>query len=173
MRKSDIIVAAVLALLSIFLLWLWFCLGFNQVDSPLDLIISVLWWVVLAGAAYAVTCLEKTRRRQVRTLYVADGRCFNGESGMHDMSGEGSLVDSMAATLEGLEYGFQKAEEPKFGDGEDAVSFRWVVRTDEFKPAKRDDARHEGETWDGEVVDVVTGDVTKFSNREELAAIIA
>ena len=49
MKKSNVIVFAIAAVLSIFLLWLWYFLGFNQIDSPLDLIISIIWWVVIVA----------------------------------------------------------------------------------------------------------------------------
>ena len=43
MKKSNVIITVVLAAVSIFLLALWYMLGFNEIDSPLDLVISVLF----------------------------------------------------------------------------------------------------------------------------------
>ena len=54
MKKSNIIITAVAAIASIFLLWLWYFLGFNEVDSPTDLVVSVAWWAVVIGGAALV-----------------------------------------------------------------------------------------------------------------------
>lgn len=48
MKKSNIVVLTIAAVVSVFLLGLWFFLGFNQIDSPLDLVVSVIWWVAIA-----------------------------------------------------------------------------------------------------------------------------
>ena len=54
MKKSNVIITVILAAVSIFLLALWYWLGFNEIDSPLDLVISVVWWaVIVAGIAVA------------------------------------------------------------------------------------------------------------------------
>ena len=49
MKTNNKIVLIVSALLAAFLLFLWFYLDFNQVDSPLDLLIAILWWVIIAA----------------------------------------------------------------------------------------------------------------------------
>ena len=82
MKKSNVIITVVLAVVSAFLLWLWYWLGFNEVDSPLDLVVSVVWWAVIAAGVVLVYRSEQKRRRQVRTVYLADGRYYNSEAGL-------------------------------------------------------------------------------------------
>ncbi|MCI8425843.1 MAG: hypothetical protein HFJ72_09360, partial [Adlercreutzia sp.] len=49
MRKSNWLVTAIAAVAAGVLLWVWFALGFNHVDDPLDLIVAVAWWAVVAA----------------------------------------------------------------------------------------------------------------------------
>ena len=91
MKKSNVIVFAIAAVLSIFLLWLWYFLGFNQIDSPLDLIISIIWWVVIVALIAGVVKVEKTRREKIRTTYVGTGFLFNSEAGTVGLSGQGAV----------------------------------------------------------------------------------
>ena len=51
MKKSNVIVTAIIVVLSAFLLWLWYSLGLNTVDQPLDLVVSVVWWALVAIGA--------------------------------------------------------------------------------------------------------------------------
>lgn len=48
MKKSNVIVLAVAALVAAFLLFLWYYLGFNHIDSPFDLVLTVVWWLGIA-----------------------------------------------------------------------------------------------------------------------------
>ena len=82
MKKSNVILTVVLAAVSAFLLWMWHWLGFNEVDAPLDMVVSVVWWALIAGGVALVYRSEQKRRRQVRTVYLADGRYYNSESGL-------------------------------------------------------------------------------------------
>lgn len=50
MRKSNWIIAAVLLLASVAFLWIWHALQFDLVDNPLDIVVTVVWWVVIAAA---------------------------------------------------------------------------------------------------------------------------
>ena len=50
MKKSNVIVFVLLALASAFFLWLWYFLGLNRVDEPLDLVLSIVWWLVIVVA---------------------------------------------------------------------------------------------------------------------------
>ena len=61
MSKSNIIVTVVLAALSILLLGLWYFQGFSATD-PLDLVLAVVWWVVIAIGAVLVAKVGKTNR---------------------------------------------------------------------------------------------------------------
>ena len=81
MKKSNVIITVVLAAVSIFLLALWYMLGFNEIDSPLDLVISVVWWAVIVAGIAVAAKTESTRRQRIRTVYVADGAFYNSEAG--------------------------------------------------------------------------------------------
>lgn len=81
MKKSNVIITVVLAAVSIFLLALWYMLGFNEIDSPLDLVISVVWWAVIVAGMAVAAKTESTRRQRIRTVYVADGAFYNSEAG--------------------------------------------------------------------------------------------
>ena len=45
MKKSNVIVLAVAALVAAFLLFLWYYLGFNRIDNPFDLVLTICWWI--------------------------------------------------------------------------------------------------------------------------------
>ena len=81
MKKSNVIITVVLAAVSIFLLALWYMLGFNEIDSPLDLVISVVWCAVIVAGIAVAAKTESTRRQRIRTVYVADGAFYNSEAG--------------------------------------------------------------------------------------------
>ena len=54
MKKSNVIVFVLLALASAFFLWLWYFLGLNRVDEPLDLVLSIVWWLGIAVASAVI-----------------------------------------------------------------------------------------------------------------------
>lgn len=174
MKKSNIALTVIFAVVSVFLLWLWFWLGFDKIDSPLDLIISIVWWVVIAAGAVLVYRSEQKRRAAVRTVYLADGRYYNSESGMRSVAAGSSAADSIAAVLGALEYDFSRMTPPDQKDDAERVDWRYVIHTDTFKPTRTDnDGNRENETWEGDVVTVATGETRTFSSRDELAALIA
>lgn len=74
MKKSNVLITAVIVVVSAFLLWLWYDLGFNHVDSPLDLVLSVVWWAIVVVGVVLVAKAEKTRQESVRTVYLGEGR---------------------------------------------------------------------------------------------------
>lgn len=129
MRKSNYVVLAVAAVAAAILLAVWYLLGFDKIDNPLDLVVAIVWWVIIIAIALIITKLEEKRRREIRTIYVSPTALFNSERGMVGLKGVDG-VDAMLNILEGLEYGFDKKElpEPKKFD------YRYVVETDEFKP---------------------------------------
>lgn len=175
MKKSNVILTVLIAVVSVFLLWLWFFLGFNKVDSPLDLVMSVIWWVIVVVGIVLVVKTEKTREEKIRTVYVGKGRFYNSESGVLTLTEGAGVADSIAAVLASLEYGFDRADAPDPDDEKDPADWTHVVRTSEYKPARDSDdgsGEHEKESWEGEVVVVETGRSVPFSSREELAAII-
>ncbi|WP_165171106.1 hypothetical protein [Adlercreutzia sp. ZJ242] len=194
MKKSNVIIFAVLVVISAFLLWLWYFLGFNRVDNPLDLVLSIIWWVVVAVAIVVIARLEKTRRRRVRTVYVGDAATFNSERGVTPLDPAASVQDSVAAVLEELEYDFTREDFPKPED----LKVRYFIRTDEFEPAERsEDAqgaasqgagaagigagaagapagrRPRPSKWTGEVVVVGSDKARSFDTPEELSRILA
>ena len=187
MKKSNIILTVILVIISAFLLGLWYWLGFNNVDSPLDLVISIIWWAVIVIGIVLVVKTESTRREKIRTVYLAaDGSMYNSETGVRSAF-SGTSVDAIAATLANLEYGFTRADAP----GEQrqvgaagtagaaaaaaaAPEWRYVVRTSKFNAnAGAGSTDSQNETWEGEVVTVATGEVRPFASRQDLAALIA
>lgn len=171
MKKSNVVLLAVAIVASVFLLWLWYFLGFDKIDSPLDLILSIIWWVILAVGVAFVTKLEKTRRESIRTAYVCDGKLYNSESGLLSLDAGASPSDAVASVLSALEYGFDRAAAPST-DGDNAVKWSHVIRTSKFRPERSEDGKREDEVWQGEVVVVETGNTLSFSSRAELARII-
>ena len=169
MKKSNVILTAVAVAASAFLLWLWFHLGFNEVDSPRDLVLSVAWWAIAAAGAALVAKTEATRRRAVRTVYLGEGRLYNSETGVRAVRPGTPAADQLADVLANLEYGFDKIDGPDPDDERERVAWEYVVRTDKFEPASDSDR----ETWEGEVVTVATGESRGFADRSQLAALIA
>lgn len=186
MKKSNVIILAVLAVAAGFFLWLWYYLGFNFVDDPFDLVIAVVWWAVVLALVFGIHAAEKKRRRRVRTAYLAPDVLFNSEAGLVDLDAfeEGTtLVDALEQTLAGLKYSFDR-KDPSDEDGTAAesggapasdsapaaprgeVRFERIVRTDKFD---KDDA----DKWEGEVVDVKTKEATPFKGKEELSGLLA
>ena len=74
MRKSNYLVLGAAAVVAALLLVLWYHLGFNRIDSPLDLVLAIVWWVGIVAIAAILVRVEERRRRQVRTLYVSRSR---------------------------------------------------------------------------------------------------
>ena len=87
MKKSNVIVFVLLALASAFFLWLWYFLGLNRVDEPLDLVLSIVWWLVIVVAIAVIVKMERTRRQRVRTVYVGDCATYNSEQGLATIEG--------------------------------------------------------------------------------------
>ena len=165
MKKSNVIVFAIAAVLSIFLLWLWCFLGFNQIDSPLDLVISIIWLVIVALIA-GVVKVEQTRREKIRTTYVGTGFLFNSEAGTVGLAGQG-MVDAIERTIANLKYDFTNASL----EDETKAAIKTVVRTKTYKPAESEDAQP---TWEGEVCLAIPGAEAKpFDSKEELVALLA
>lgn len=134
MKKNNVIIFALLALVSIFLLWLWYYLGFNRVDDPFDLVLSIIWWIVIVVAIVVIVRMEKTRRRRIRTVYVGSARTFNSEKGL--MEFDGSLPASMviASIIENLKYDFTRKDFPE----EEDFTVDYFVRTSEFDTKDKD-----------------------------------
>ena len=68
MKASNIAITAVLVVVSAFLLWLWYYLGFSTGDSVTDVVAIAVWWAVIVIGIVAVVRFERSRRRRIRTL---------------------------------------------------------------------------------------------------------
>ncbi len=200
MSKSNYAVLGIAAVVAALLLALWYYLGFNNIDNPLDLALAVVWWVAIVVIAVVISRVEQKRRRQIRTMYLSPNALYNSERGMVGF-GEATAVETMQDVLEGLKYGFGTKDVPD----EKKFKFEYVVQTYEFKadssqkgePAKDGNSAEaesvkpaeaaEGEatggeatqaepTWKGTVikVDKQNGNTeTKFENLSELKAALA
>lgn len=100
MKKSNVIVFVLLALASAFFLWLWYFLGLNRVDEPLDLVLSIVWWLVIVVAIAVIVKMERTRRQRVRTVYVGDCATFNSEQGLATIEGSQPVSEVIAGILQ-------------------------------------------------------------------------
>ncbi len=177
MKKSNIIILSIAAVVSVFLLVLWFVLGFNHVDSPIDPLVTLVWWLVIVAAALIINKVEGSRREKIRSVYVSDGQLFNSEVGLEPRNPAVPLEANVAQIVENLDYGFEKKDFPEA----DEFQPKLLVRTTEFKREKQDDgqqqpagAQREKLTWKGEVVfEGNGGDPRKFETPEELRAILA
>lgn len=202
MKKSNAVILALLAACSAFLLWLWYFLGFNRVDDPVDLVLSVVWWAAIVVAIVAIVKAEQARRRRVRTVYVGEGATFNSEKGLAVLKGEDSMKDVLAAILEDLKYDFTREDFPE----KDEFQPKYFVRTKEFAVEEPNDdsaapegvagavsesagatpneaapaqirtqvqARSQQKTWKGEVFIVASKEEKPFDTPEELASILA
>lgn len=169
MKKSNWIGLAIAVLIDVFLLWLWFFLGFNQVDSPLDLVISIIWLAVIVAVVVGVNCLERQREKRLRTMYVSPTAVFNKERGLVSLGSAAAAPSVMERILKDMEYGFDLKEMPK----PEEFDCRYVVKTDEYKAAGGEGGEP---IWKGTVVaiDRAAGNrEVPFSSRSELAAALA
>lgn len=184
MKKSNVIVFALLAAISVFLLWLWYFLGFNRVDDPLDLVLSIVWWAVIAVSIAVIVRAERVRRRRIRTVYVGDNATFNSEKGLMRFAEGEPMQDVVAFIVENLKYDFTREEFPD----KEAFQAKYFVRTKEFRTEESPEAVKDQptesaqtspgssasvqRTWTGEVVVAATGEEKPFETPEELAAIL-
>lgn len=169
MKKSNWIGLAIAVLVDVFLLWLWFFLGFNRIDSPLDLVISIIWLVAIVAVAAAVNRLERQREKRLRTIYVSSTAVFNKERGLVSLGSAAAAPSVMERILRDMEYGFDLKEMPK----PEEFNCRYVVQTDEYKATGGEGG---DPTWKGTVVaiDHAAGNrEMPFSSRDELAAALA
>lgn len=169
MKKSNWIGLAIAVLVDVFLLWLWFFLGFNRIDSPLDLVISIIWLVAIVAVAVAVNRLERQREKRLRTIYVSPTALFNKERGLMSLGSAAAAPSVMERILRDMEYGFDLKEMPK----PEEFNCRYVVQTDEYKATGGEGGEP---TWKGTVVaiDHAAGNrEMPFSSRDELAAALA
>lgn len=161
MRKSNWIIAAILLVASLVFLWLWQTLQFNLVDNPIDVVVTVVWWVVIIAGCAAIHWAEKKRQERIRTVFLAPGLVYNCEAGVLRLDPGASSVDAMRKILANLTYSFDLAELP----ANSRVRFQTIVRTERFAEG--------GRTWEGEVVEVRRPDAPRpFHNQTELAELV-
>ena len=183
MRKSNYLVLGAAAVVAALLLALWYHLGFNRIDSPLDLMLAIVWWVGIVAIAAILVRFEERRRRQIRTLYVSPKSLYSSELGMVGI-GEAGAVEAMRGMLGQLKYGFDSKGLPD----RKKFDYRFVVRTDEFKeydgeggkPA--DDAatgsavQRKDPTWRGTVIKIDRqngNSETSFDGIDQLKEVLA
>lgn len=165
MKKINWILLVIFVIISAFLLWLWFYLGFNHVDSPLDLVLSIIWWIIFILGVFIIWRLEKRRQERIRTLYISDSKIFNSELGIRVFGDLEQLVFVMGQTLEELKYNFNREDLPEHEE----LPMRFLVRTFAYKADKEDE---EENTWEGEVCVVGVEEPTPFETRDELIQIV-
>ena len=173
MKKNNIIVLAISAVAAAFLLWLWFYLGFNHIDNPLDLVLAIVWWVVIAALVVLISHMERKRQRQIRTIYVSPTALYNSEKGIVALK-EASSVEAMEGILQQLEYNFDKQDLPS----KKTFDYRFVVQTNEYKENGSDSAEGESNEpkWTGKVIkiDRENGNTeTDFASIQELRTALA
>lgn len=179
MKKSNWIVYIAAIVISAFLLWLWFFLGFNHVDAPLDLILSIIWWALVGIACYSIYRIEKKRRERVRTCYLSKGLLYNSEAGTMNVtaSSADATIDAMRNVISGLEYGFDIQDRPADSNGT-PQRFAYIVRTKVFGDNSKSSSEQSADNhmdWKGEVIVVSRpdDDPIPFSNPFELKGILA
>lgn len=164
MKKSNYIVLAVAALVAAFLLFLWYYLGFNRIDDPFDLVLTICWWIGIALIVFGIVQVERKRQRQIRTIYVSPTALYNSEQGIVALHGT-TLAEAMHGILDKLQYDFSKEDLPD----KKTFDYRFVVQTDEYKEGNEE--KGEEPTWKGTVtkLDKENGNTeTVFEDEQEL-----
>ena len=161
MQKSNWIIIAILVAAFVLFLWMWQALQFNVVDNPVDLVITLAWWLGIARACVAIHLAEKQRRERIRTKFRAPGLVDNCETGVIRLEPGTSVVDTLQTLLGALNYSFDLAELPS----NSRVRFQRIVRTSKFGD--------NGAIWEGELVEVAHPDRPQtFESRRELAILM-
>ena len=161
MRKSNFIVLGILLLASLFLLWLWWYLGFSKVDNPADVLISVAWWIIIGVVAFGIYRMEERRREQMRTVYVSPTALFNCESGIVECRNLNQRIDLVEEIMKNMKYGMEFQDMPDPSD----FAYSYIIRTHDYQGADH---------WNGTVVRVDrsgkgTSEEKTFSTRTSLA----
>lgn len=161
MRKSNWIIIAILVIASIIYLAFWYLQGFDRIDAPFDLVVTIVWWVVIIAGCIAINWAENKRRRSLRTSFMAPGLIYNTEVGIVKVNEGESYVEALQKVLESLQYGFEKTKVAN----DKRIHFKYIVRSDRFS--------NNGIDWTGEVVRVSNpDDIRHFNSRRELTKLI-
>lgn len=169
MRKSNWIILAVIVAASAFFLWLWYYLRLNLVHNPFDLIVSILWWVLVAGICYGIHRAELRRQERVRTCYIGPAALYNSEAGEVALEADQTRVEQLQKTLAGLDYNFDIADV----SDELKEKFAYMVRSKKFKLEDKSKPEGDVKDWEGEVVAVSDPDEPQeFKGRDELERLL-
>lgn len=162
MRKSNWLVVVIAVVAAIVLLWVWFALGFNHVDDPVDMVVAVIWWVAVAAIIAGIVWAENKRRQKMRVAFLGKKLVYSPEYGVIRTKKGGELA-VLCTMLSGMKF----PDEVAPLDDETRESFRWVVRTRTFKD--------NGEVWEGELLPANNPQAKPraFSSREELTALLS
>ena len=174
MRKSNILIAAIATIASIFFLWLWYYLQFNLVDDPFDLVLTICWWAVIIAMCVAIHLVEKKRQQRLRTCLVAPGVVYNAEAG--SVPAAGSVADTIQGILQDLHYDFDIADQPEGAKDEPQSFYQMVVRSSKFTTkTDADTGERQVKEWEGEGSLTADPDAPakRFTSKEELMAILA
>lgn len=163
MRKSNWLVIAIAVVASAALLWAWFALGFYEIDSPIDLLVSIVWWVAVVAIVAGICWAESKRRERMRLAFIGDGVVYNPEAGLVRPRRGETEAAALQRTLAGMAFG----DNVRPLDDSTRTTFRWVVRSRKFA--------NNGDIWEGEVLPANDPDATPrpFASREDLAALLA
>lgn len=104
MRKSNWLVVAIAAVAAGLMLWAWYALGFNHVDDPLDLVVAIVWWLVVAAVVAAIVWAEGKRREKMRLAFVGEGIVYNPESGLVMPDAGETEISALERTLAGMAF---------------------------------------------------------------------
>lgn len=181
MKKSNWIILGLLLLCSIFLLWLWFYLGLNHIDEPLDFVMSGIWWVVIAAIVFVVIKVERDRRKRIRTIYVGEHTLFNSESGVISYENQADLLEQAEKTLGDLEYKFDREDFPE----KEEFPVEYIIRTEAYKEKREEESDETPETvdrmtveesdkttWKGEVIIASSHEEKPFEDKMQLVQIL-
>lgn len=162
MRKSNVIIIAILIVASIFFLWLWHYLDFHLIDMR-DLIITILWWIITIGLCIGIHYYEKKRRERIRTVFISDSVLYNVEAGILRVADDDpqAYVEGMREMLNNLDYDTHDSPD----SSEARLRFNYIVHSLKF-----DD---DGDVWEGDVVPVRgSRDSVPFNDAQELSRIL-
>ena len=161
MKKSNWIIVAILVVASAIFLWFYFYMRFNLVHQ-LDLILSIVWWILIIAICVIIHVVEERRIRAIRTSFLAKGIVYNPEVGIEKVSEDSNVVDTLEYVLKNLDF---KAKKPDESFNDKRIRFDYIVHSDKFS-LKRG-------VWTGNVVDVAhNSKLYAFSNKKELKILL-
>lgn len=105
MKKSNWLIAGLLVVASVIFLAMWYVMGFNLIDDPLDLVISIVWWVVIIAICLLIQWSENKRQRSIRTTLLAPGVLYNPEVGVVQVAPGQTHAQTLERILSNLTYG--------------------------------------------------------------------